>query len=141
MWLFKRKKPIIVGKRGNDIKLPNVFRRSTYIVILLVIVGLFYLIFLHSEFKKHKRIVYIQTVAIRDATLMFKNDFNRCPAGFEELKHPPTGGNKFYLNEIPIDPWGNRYFIKCPGRWQDVDIGSAGPDGIFFNKDDITNGI
>lgn len=59
-----------------------------------------------------------------------------------------------YMNEIPLDPWGNEYFfdtdyqvtaenLPCDGAGGCVDavaVGSYGPDGIGnnqYNEDDI----
>ena len=45
-----------------------------------------------------------------------------------------------YLDEIPVDPWGNPYLYQYPGSHnRDFDIVSYGPDGSPGGDDDITN--
>lgn len=45
-----------------------------------------------------------------------------------------------YLDEVPLDPWGNPYVFRYPGSHnKDFDIESWGPDGSPGGDDDITN--
>lgn len=54
----------------------------------------------------------------------------------------PTNWKGPYLsNEIPLDPWGNKYIYKCSGEHNtnSYDVSSNGPDGKPGGGDDITN--
>jgi len=56
--------------------------------------------------------------------------------------YPPTLESLVpeYLEEIPLDPWGNPYVYRFPGTHnKDFDIESGGPDGSPGGDDDITN--
>lgn len=46
-----------------------------------------------------------------------------------------------YLDKIPIDPWGNAYRYVYPAKKnpETYEITSAGKDGKFDTKDDISN--
>ncbi|MCX6354490.1 MAG: type II secretion system major pseudopilin GspG [Candidatus Aureabacteria bacterium] len=45
-----------------------------------------------------------------------------------------------YMEEIPLDPWGNPYVYQFPGsHGKDYDIESYGPDRSPGGDDDITN--
>lgn len=66
--------------------------------------------------------------------------------GIEMLVDKPSGdeGDNWhgpYLDEFPIDPWGNEYVYEYPGRENEYgfDLSSAGPDGQDGNDDDIHN--
>jgi general secretion pathway protein G len=54
----------------------------------------------------------------------------------------PNSWNGPYLaDQIPMDPWGNKYIYKCPGSHNEnsYDLSSFGPDGKQGGGDDITN--
>jgi hypothetical protein len=55
-----------------------------------------------------------------------------------ELVHPPRSGVR-YLDEEPLDAWGQPLWVRCPGRYDedDADVVSAGPSGNFLNDDNI----
>jgi general secretion pathway protein G len=46
-----------------------------------------------------------------------------------------------YLEQIPIDPWGDNYIYEFPGKHNpsSYDLLSAGPDGKEGTDDDIGN--
>ncbi len=45
-----------------------------------------------------------------------------------------------YMEEVPLDPWGNPYVYQYPGTHnKDFDIESYGQDGSPGGGDDITN--
>lgn len=46
-----------------------------------------------------------------------------------------------YMDEIPLDPWGNAYIYEYPGKHntRGFDLYSMGPDGRAGNEDDVTN--
>jgi general secretion pathway protein G len=60
--------------------------------------------------------------------------------GLEALRTAPSGINKWngpYLKkEIPLDPWGNKYLYRSPGRNGGYEIVSYGEDGVEGGKGD-----
>lgn len=64
--------------------------------------------------------------------------------GLEDLVEPPNNANDWrgpYIDEVPIDPWGNAYVYTYPGKHntRGFDILSLGPDGSSGGDDDISN--
>jgi general secretion pathway protein G len=84
---------------------------------------------------------------IKSALGQFKLDTGSYPKGSNglvELVQQASGTTHWhgpYLDRIPIDPWGNKYFYECPGRHNTnaYDLFSAGPDGRIGTEDDIGN--
>ena len=68
---------------------------------------------------------------------LFKLDVGRYPSereGLAALVDRPTGLARWhgpYLNhgDLPADPWGRAYVFHSPGRRQNYDLYSLGPDG------------
>lgn len=54
---------------------------------------------------------------------------------------PSSWKGPYLANEIPVDPWGNKYIYKCPGvhNPSSYDVSSNGADGKPGGNDDITN--
>jgi len=54
---------------------------------------------------------------------------------------PRAWKGPYLANQIPLDPWGNKYLYKCPGdhNTNSYDLSSNGPDGKPGGGDDITN--
>jgi general secretion pathway protein G len=80
----------------------------------------------------------------------FQEDTGRYPTGGDALlalaRRPRDIQNWHgpYLKSeavIPMDPWGNPYIYKCPGRHNrnSYDLYSMGPDGREGTDDDVTN--
>ncbi|HHL2560529.1 TPA: type II secretion system major pseudopilin GspG [Yersinia enterocolitica] len=42
-----------------------------------------------------------------------------------------------YIRRLLNDPWGNPYLINNPGRYEEIDIFSSGPDRNIGTDDDI----
>lgn len=64
--------------------------------------------------------------------------------GLEDLVEQPSNTQNWrgpYVEEIPLDPWGNAYVYECPGKHNtsSFDIMSMGPDGRSGGDDDIAN--
>lgn len=64
--------------------------------------------------------------------------------GLEDLVEQPSNTQNWrgpYVEEIPLDPWGNEYVYECPGKHNtsSFDIMSMGPDGRSGGDDDISN--
>jgi general secretion pathway protein G len=93
-----------------------------------------------------------QTIAgsFRVALALFEQDIGRYPSTEEGLavliQNPQERNWKGpYLESalIPVDPWGNPYRYTYPSELVNseymYDIVSAGPDGAFGTRDDVTN--
>lgn len=64
--------------------------------------------------------------------------------GLQDLVEQPSNAQNWrgpYMEEIPLDPWGNEYVYECPGKHNtsSFDIVSMGPDGRSGGDDDIAN--
>jgi general secretion pathway protein G len=64
--------------------------------------------------------------------------------GLRDLVEQPSYAKNWrgpYIEEIPLDPWGNAYLYEYPGKRnsQGFDLVSMGPDGRSGGGDDITN--
>ncbi len=64
--------------------------------------------------------------------------------GLQDLVEQPSYARNWrgpYIEEIPLDPWGNAYSYEYPGKRnsQGFDLVSMGPDGRSGGDDDITN--
>lgn len=81
---------------------------------------------------------------------MFEQDTGRYPTSEEGLQalitNPNILGwkNQYIASSIvPLDPWHNEFQYNYPSELSEsssmYDIVSAGPDGSFGTKDDITN--
>ena len=85
-------------------------------------------------------------VGIKSAIDRFKVDNGYYPKSFQDLVQQPNDaknwhGPYFSPPNIPIDPWGDNYIYKCPGKHNpgSYDLFSAGPDGRLGTEDDISN--
>jgi len=104
----------------------------------------------------HARVVaahYDIIGGLKTALDHFQTDCGRYPTtseGFASLINCPTNISSGrwrgpYLDQVPIDPWGNIYVYRSPGihNTNGYDIYSRGPDGISRSggddHDDINN--
>jgi type II secretory pathway pseudopilin PulG len=107
---------------------------------VLAIVGVFSLSFAYRAANERARIRATRAAIIeaRRAVTAFVAELGRCPHSIVELLHPPKAGAD-YLNEVPVDGWGRRLYIRCPGpRPEDAaEVMSAGPSGSFVADDHV----
>jgi hypothetical protein len=75
--------------------------------------------------------------SIADAAKMYRIRENRWPT-LKDLATPDARGMK-YIEQIPVDPWGNDYVIRAAADGKRIVVRSAGPDGVLDNADDITS--
>ena len=83
--------------------------------------------------------------AIKSALDMYKLDNHQYPTtdqGLEALVLAPRSEPKptnwsQYMDNIPMDPWGNKYLYLEPGKHGDIDLFSPGPNGRIGDDDDI----
>ena len=76
------------------------------------------------------------TVTLRIAMKRYKIDNGRFPTEAEGLA-ALINSQKRYLEQLPIDPWGQPYRYANPGKRQDVEVSSYGPDGKPDTEDDL----
>lgn len=83
--------------------------------------------------------------AIKSSLDMYKLDNHRYPStdqGLQALVQKPTVGPKpeawaAYMDQVPLDPWGKEFLYLYPGKKNELDLFSAGPNGRAGDKDDI----
>ena len=75
-----------------------------------------------------------------DAYYVDTGKFPTSAEGLEALRTAPPSVKKWngpYLKkEVPLDPWGNAYVYRSPGRNGGYEIVSYGEDGAEGGKDD-----
>lgn len=74
-----------------------------------------------------------------DIYLVDMGQYPTTDQGLEALRRNPggPGWNGPYLRkEIPLDPWGNPYVYRAPGRSGGFEIVSYGSDGLEGGADD-----
>lgn len=89
---------------------------------------------------------------IETALKMYKLDnfiFPSSEQGLEALVSPPSSAPEAknwrqggYMDELPLDPWGNEYLYVSPGEGKPYDIYTLGADGVRGGEEeakDITN--
>ena len=81
---------------------------------------------------------------IKTALDAFEVDNGFYPKSLQDLLQQPSNAKNWhgpYLDNLPVDPWGNPYIYVFPGRHNPngFDIYSAGPDGKPGTDDDIGN--
>jgi general secretion pathway protein G len=84
---------------------------------------------------------------IKTALDAFHVDTGHYPKGTNgllELLQQPSGATNWhgpYLDNLPVDGWGNKFFYDCPGKHDTngYDLFSAGPDGKPGTDDDIVS--
>ncbi|AJJ09399.1 type II secretion system protein G [Yersinia rohdei] len=125
------------------------------IMVIIIILGLLASLTIPSLMANKNRADQQKTlsdiVAIENALDMYKLDNGYYPTeaqGIDALivkpielpiprSYPPNG----YIRRLPRDPWNNTYQMTNPGRYEEIDIFSAGPDREVGTDDDIGNWI
>ena len=79
----------------------------------------------------------IDVFSLRDVAMMYKIRENRWPT-LKDLAKPDAHGQK-YIEEIPLDPWGNDYELRPTADGKHIVVRSAGPDGVLETADDIAS--
>jgi general secretion pathway protein G len=78
----------------------------------------------------------VDTRTLREVLNRYKIDNRRFPTEAEGLA-ALTNSEKRYLDKLPVDPWGQPYRYANPGKRQEVEVFSYGPDGKPGTDDDI----
>jgi general secretion pathway protein G len=81
---------------------------------------------------------------IKTALDRFEIDNGYYPRNFNDLIQAPSDAKHWggpYLDQVPIDPWGQPYVYYYPGKRNQTgyDLLSVGPDGKEGTDDDIGN--
>ena len=92
----------------------------------------------HAEERQRARETRTAIAEIKRSVAAFRADMGRCPQTLHELMHPPRSGRR-YLRQLPVDGWGNAFWIRCPGRYdpEGADVISAGPSANFLIDDNL----
>lgn len=112
------------------------------ILIVVVIIGLIASLVapnIMGKFERSKEeIAKAQVETLASAVQSFMIDTGRCPSSLEELiksQDPKWRGPYLSKQEIPKDPWGRPYQLKCPGeQGRPFEVYSLGPDGQLNEK-------
>jgi hypothetical protein len=113
-------------------------RHGALLLLAVGGLGLLVLAFRTADERARVRATRAAMVEARRAVGAFVAELGRCPHSIVELLHPPKAGAD-YLTEVPVDGWGRRLYIRCPGRRpEDVaEVISAGPSGSFLANDQV----
>lgn len=81
---------------------------------------------------------------IKTALGNYEVDNGFYPKSLQDLMVQPANAHNWhgpYLEKIPMDPWGNPYVYRFPGRHVpgSYDLLSVGPDGKEGTPDDVTS--
>jgi general secretion pathway protein G len=82
--------------------------------------------------------------SIKTALDAYEVDNGFYPKSLQDLIQQPGNARNWhgpYLDNLPVDPWGNPYVYAYPGRHNPsgFDLSSVGPDGKAGTDDDIGN--
>ncbi len=108
-------------------------------VLLVAVIAAIALGLIYAANESERRARTYGIVAEVHQTLAgFRRNYGRCPHNVRELVDAHAQlGHRF--REHPRDAWGNRLWIKCPGRYDPngEDVISAGSSGSFLDDDNI----
>lgn len=108
--------------------------------MLAVGLGAILLLFVARSAEQRQRVRETRAAIaeVKRSIAAFRADLGRCPHSLHELMHPPRSGQR-YLRRIPVDGWGQAFWVRCPGRYdpEGVDVVSAGPSGSFLEDDNL----
>lgn len=119
------------------------------LVILGMLAGLVVPNLMENQEEAQKQSTRINIKSIEAAMKMYKLRNNYYPTteqGLEALVNqtdiepiPKRFPDDGFLEDLPVDAWGNEYILISPGDNGSFDIISSGPDGEPDTEDDITN--
>lgn len=122
-------------------------------MVIIIILGLLASLTIPSVMSSKNRADQLKALsdiaAIENALDMYKLDNGYYPTESQgvnslvikpiELPIPNIYPKNGYIRRLPSDPWGNPYLINNPGRHEEIDIFSSGPDREIGTDDDIGN--
>ncbi len=138
-----------LAQRRND---QNGFTLIEVILVVIIIVSLSAMVFPRIVGRSEKARVSIAKSDIESniatALKLYELDNGNFPTtkqGLKALKEKPstspvpTNWNGPYIEKAPVDPWGNPYEYRAPGKHNiDYDLYSKGKDQAS-DEDDIKN--
>jgi len=137
--------------KANIIKKSQLRRAFTLVEIMLVVAILAILAALVipriAGKSEEARVTAAHTdikSGIKTALDEFEIDNGFYPSSLQDLLTQPHNAKNWhgpYLDQLPVDPWGNAYFYSYPGKHNPTgyDLWSAGPDEKSGTSDDIGN--
>ena len=135
-----RSRPILLPWERRSAWVARVALRRRFVAALLsaAALALFFWAYRAADERARTRATHAAIAEARRAVAAFVAELGRCPHSLVELLHPPKAGAD-YLTEVPLDGWGHRLYIRCPGhRPEDVaEVISAGPGGSFLTDDHV----
>ena len=122
-------------------------------MIIIIILGLLASLtipnIMSNKSRADQQKVLSDIAAIENALDMYKLDNGYYPTEAQgvnalvikpiELPIPRIYPHNGYIRRLPQDPWNNAYQINNPGRYNEIDIFSVGPDKVIGTEDDIGN--
>lgn len=122
-------------------------------MVIIIILGLLASLTIPSVMSNKNRAdqqkALSDIAAIENALDMYKLDNGYYPTESQgvnslvtkpiELPIPRIYPKNGYIRRLPSDPWGRSYLISNPGRFEEIDIFSSGPDKEVGTDDDIGN--
>ena len=140
-----------IKTRSHNIKKSQLYRAFTLVEIMLVvaILGILAALVIPRIAGKSEEARVTRTEAdikggIKTALDEFEVDNGFYPSSLQDLLTQPRNTKNWhgpYLDQMPVDPWGNVYQYAYPGKHNanGYDLWSAGPDGKSGDEDDIGN--
>lgn len=99
--------------------------------------------------RQNKNAAMVQIKNLKNAVEIYQLQVGTAPSNLEELRTGPTNQSlakdfkpgEIWDEEIPVDPWGNKYVYKYDSQTEKVMIYSVGPNGTDEGGggDDITS--
>ena len=140
---------MIRTKKLNKNKGFTLLELMVVLVILGMLAGLVVPNLMENQTEAQIQSTRINIKSIEGAMKMYKLRNNFYPTteqGLEALVTqtdiepiPKRFPDEGFLEDFPVDAWGNEYILISPGDNGPFDIISAGPDGEADTEDDITN--
>jgi len=114
------------------------------VTIIGILAGLVIPRIIHRSEDARKTRVAADIAGIKTAIGNFEVDNGFFPKSLQDLLQQPSKAKNWkgpYLENPPVDPWGNPYIYYYPGKHNAnaFDLLSVGPDGKEGTDDDIGN--
>lgn len=125
-------------RRGTWLRELLAGRRWKVMLVVLVAAVALAAVASSADQRQRERETRAAIAEIKRGIAAFRADLGRCPQNLRELLHPPRSGRR-YLRHIPVDGWGQAFWVRCPGRYDPngADVVSAGPSGNFLTDDNL----
>lgn len=113
-------------------------RHGALLLLAAALIGSLSFAYSAAERRARVRATRAAIAESRRAVTAFVAELGRCPHSITELLHPPKAGAD-YLTEVPVDGWGRKLYIRCPGQRPDdvAEVIAAGESGSFLVDDHV----